>query len=265
MKIVYVLIALVAVGIVWSLEKKSGAVLSAQLDAMQQHSREREALLQERERLRHLQPGTEELAILQRSATEHGRMQRELAIRETPARRTPPAHLGVGEWLSPTAWKNQGQSTPAATVETTLWAAAGGDIASFKRLLQLDDPVRAKAEEILLHLPPASRGLYPSPEDLIAAFTTKAIPLGDAQLVWQHQSGADDAVACVFVKNTESVALTPSPSQGPTEKIPPTAPPSIKTKSAYLSLRRIDGTWRVVVPMSAVDKIAKEISGPPGR
>ena len=151
-------------------------------------------------------------------------------------------------------------------METALRAAAGGDVASLKNLLQLDDAVPVRAGEVLAQLPEAARVFYASPEHLIAAFTTKAIPLGDAQLVWQHQSGPDDAVACVFVKNTDPGAIVLSPANsGPPEKIPPMAAPSNQTKLAYLSLRRIDDSWRVVVPLSAVEKIAKELGRPTPR
>lgn len=160
-------------------------------------------------------------------------------------------------------------------METALWAAAGGDIATLKDLLQLDGAVRAKAEEILARLPISSRAAYASAENLIAAFTTKSIPLGDAQLVWQHQPGPDEAVACVFLRNPDPslAAAPPRPSEIPesreeaiqrarlraANKIPPMAPPNHREMAAYLSLSHSDDGWRLVVPLSAVEKIAKEL------
>ena len=266
MKIILAVVASLTIGALWILEKMEAASLNRQVGVLRQHSGEIEALQRERERLHQFRLGTDELANLQHSAAEHTRIRRELAAGEKAVHRGPPAQLAIGQWLSPDAWKNRGQATPTMAVETALWAAAGGDVASLKNLLQLDDVVRVRAGEVLAQLPEAARVFYASPEHLIAAFTTKAIPLGDAQLVWQHQSGPDDAVACVFVKNTHpgTVVLSPANS-GPVEKIPPMAAPSNQTKLAYLSLRRIDDRWRVVVPMSAVEKIAKELGRPPPR
>ena len=266
MKFVLVVVVSLAIGVLWFLERTEGASLDREAGALRQHNRAIDALQRERDRLRELRPGVEELSNLQRSAAEHARIRRELVARETGEHRTPPAQLALGQWLSPAAWKNRGQATPTATVETTLWAAAGGDVASLNRLLLLDDAVRTRAGEVLAQLPETARALYPSSDQLIAAFTTKAIPLGDAQLVWQHQSGPDDAVACVFVKNTEpgNVVLSPA-NPGPPEKVPPGAAPNHQTKFAYLSLRRIDDHWRVVVPLSAVEKIAKELGQPVSR
>jgi hypothetical protein len=260
MKALLIIVAIVAAGAVIALEKLAGANLRAEIDVLQQHNREIDSLQRERERLQRLQPQAEELARLESAGTERDRLRRELLARKEPLPPTHPAALSVGEWLPPTTWKNRGQTTPAATVETVLWAAAGGDVARLRNMLELDPDVRVKAEEILTRLPEPSRALYPTPEHLIAAFTTKAIPLGDAQLVWQHQPTTDEAVACVFVKNTESVTPMHSPAaQGPMEKIPPMGPSNQKTVSAYLSLRRLDDDWKVVVPMSAVEKIAKAL------
>jgi hypothetical protein len=149
-------------------------------------------------------------------------------------------------------------------VETALWAAAGGDVARLRDLLQLDDAVRTRAGEVLARLPEAARASYLGPDDLVAAFTTKAIPLGDAQLVWLHESGPDDAVACVFVKNTNPVDRGPCRRRRDLRRtrFRPWRPRTKRPSQPYLSLRRIDDTWRVVVPMSAVENIAKELGWP---
>jgi hypothetical protein len=262
MKITLAVIATLALGALWTLESMDRAILQRQVGSLRQQKEDMDALQRERERLRAIKPGTEELSVLQRSAAEHAGIRRALSARAMDVLPGSPAQLAIGQWLSPTAWKNRGQDTPSATVETILWAAAGGDVASLKNLLLLDDAVRTKAGEVLAQLPEASRASYPGPDHLIAAFTTKAIPLGDAQLVWQHQSSPDDAVVCVFVRNTESAtAEGPLERPPPSEKVPPMAPSSNKTKSAYLSLRRIGDSWQVVVPMSAVENIAKELHG----
>ena len=211
---------------------------------------------------------------LRRESDEQSKLARDAVAREQPPR--PPvapeatlrhgssAALVFGEWLNPGALKNRGQATPTTTVETALWAAAGGDVATLPTMLHLDDTVRAKAESLLAQLPQTARAIYPSVEHLIAAFTTKAIPLGEAQLVWQHQHGPDDAVACVFIRNPDNRATPPSTAAVPptsTDKVPPMAPPDHRTRATYISLRRGDDGWRLVVPASAVASIAKEVGG----
>jgi hypothetical protein len=262
MKTLFTLAALIAVAIVWGYEKKSTAHLRVQIDALRLQSSEVDSLRREKERLQQLQPNAEELATLQREAAERARLQRELAAREEAQRNAPAPALKVGEWLPPSAWKNRGHANPTATVETTLWAAAGGDVARVKDMLQFDDRVRAKAEAILARLPEKARALYDSPEQFIAAFMTKSVPLGDAQLVWQHQEGPDDASVCVFVKDTDSSPAHIQPTverSGPIDLVPPMAPQNRKTRSAYMSLRRTEDGWRIVVPEPAVDKIAKDL------
>ena len=261
MKTLLTIVAIVAVGAVWAFEKVVETNLRAEMDALHLRNREIDSLQRERERLQRLQPQVQEWATLEGFGAERDRLRGDLSTRKDPPRQPQPTALSIGEWLAPTSWRNRGQTTPAATVETVLWAAAGGDVGRLRNILQLDAPVRLKAEEILARLPQASRALYPTPEHLIAAFTTKAIPLGDAQLVWQHQPTTDKAVACVFVKNPEPAAPAQPPSaQGLVDKVPPMAPPYQHTRSAYLSLRRLDDEWRVVVPMSAVEKIAKDLA-----
>lgn len=279
MKTLIFIVAIAGIGIVWTLNRIATTELQTRIALARQESVEVASLQRERERLQRLRQETEEQAARERAAAELARAQQEQAVRAKPAQRPPASTLTVGEWLPPAGWKNRGQATPTAAVETALWAAAGGDVAALQSMLQLDESVRAKADAIRASLPAGSRATYASAEHLIAAFTTKAIPLGDAQLVWQHQSGPDDAVACVFVKNpdasTASVPATPLPTVIPESreealqrasrrdpnKIPPMAPPSQKTIATYLSLRRIDDGWRLVVPVSAVEKIAKELGG----
>ena len=264
MKLLLFTVSLVSVAVVWMFSRMTTADLRAQVDLARQQNAEMTTLQREHDRLQRLQREAEESTRRERAAVELARARKALAVPSPTVPREALSALTLGEWLPTSAWKNRGQATPLATVETALWAAAGGDIATLKDTLQLDDSVRAKADAILARLPESSRAIYPSPEHLIAAFTSKSLPLGDAQLVWQNQPGPDDAVACVFVKNTDTSASPPSATSspnGPAEKIPPLGPPSAATRAAYLSLHRNETGWRLVVPLSAVDKIAQELSG----
>jgi hypothetical protein len=161
------------------------------------------------------------------------------------------------------AWRNRGQSSPSAALETTLWAAAGGDVTTMKTLLMLDGVARTQATELHARLSDETRSLYPTIEDLVAACTVKMIPAGEAQLVWQQNSGADVAVACIVLNDLATpAASSASLPRIRNEKDPPTQPSKKKLSSAYLSLRRTTNGWQLVVPPSAIEKIAKELRAP---
>ncbi len=58
--------------------------------------------------------------------------------------------LRPGTWTPAAAWKNQGQATPEAAVETMLWAAAGGDLSALKNTLALAPDARVERQQIYL-------------------------------------------------------------------------------------------------------------------
>ena len=259
--------AVAALAVFWVINHLTTITLREEIVQRRHERAELEALRQERERLERRRLDAD--LIAKKQAVTSDRARREPVNPEHPAPRPPAAKLTVGEWLPPAAWKNRGSLTPTATVETTLWAAAGGDLTTLKNLFQLDDAVRAKADAIRIQLPENSRALYPSAEHLIAAFTTKSIPLAEAQLVWHHANGPDEAVACVFLRqpdtSTNSTEPPASAVSGPIDKAPPMAPPNPKTSAMYLALQRSDEGWRLVVPASAVERIARELNLPPAK
>lgn len=77
---------------------------------------------------------------------------------------------------------DEGRSTPRSTIATLLWPAAGGDLAAFQNAIEFDDAARAAARAWFETLPPATRSLYATPEDLVASATIKNIPATTAQL-----------------------------------------------------------------------------------
>ena len=95
----------------------------------------------------------------------------------------------------------------------------------------------------------------------MAAFTAKAIPMGDAQLVWQQQSGPDEAAACVWINNPapiSSVEIAEAP--GPADKAPPMQPANPNRSEALIAMRRFDDGWRLIVPEYAIDRLARELA-----
>jgi hypothetical protein len=279
MKTILLLATCVVIGVIWGRDRMAAARLRAEVDALRQENSALPTARNERERLRALQVETAQRVQRERETAE--RMAREAAAAAVTGHTRQSAALTVGEWRAPTSWQNRGQATPAATIETALWAAGGGDLAALQKLLQIDDAVRAKADAIRARLPDAARAAYPTAEHLIAAFATKSLPLGEAQLVWNHQPSADEACACLFVKNPEFVP-SPLPAESPPPmtreaaiaraeatrearakgKQPPAAPLNDATRTLYVTLRRSESAgWQLTVSPGAVDKIAKELSG----
>lgn len=270
MKPTLFVLVLVALAAAWVVEKSSAARLASEIETHRMQQREFARLQRERDRLRALLPSAEELETLSRDAAEHARVQHEIDL-QTTKHAAPMPTLPVGEWTSAGDWKSRGQATPHATVETALWAAAGGDVAALKSLFSLPVETRTQAEALFAGLPATSRALYASPEDLIAAFTIKNIPVGEAQVVWFNETGPDDATVGLFLKNppnppeSATPASTPAAPADPRDRPPPTLRADGRTAEAFLSLHRDGEVWRLVVPPSAVNKIAKELTATASR
>lgn len=284
MKTTLFIAGLVALVATWAVERHSAAQLVLEITAQREQQRELANLQRERDRLRALQPSADELESLRRVPAEHTQLQHAIA-EQTAAPATRPPGLPMGDWTPAGEWKNRGHATPHAAVETALWATAGGDVSTLKNLLILADPTREQAAALLTRIPESSRSLYATPEDLIASFTIKNVPVGEAQLVWFNQISDDDATACVFLRNqpmpgenikTEAAPSSPQPpltreeaaqaaAQRKAERAanpdraPPSAPDNHRSSETYLSLHRDADGWRLVVPPSAVATIAKEL------
>lgn len=256
MKIRLLMLVLTVLAVTWSIARFATTRLEAQRLTAFYENEQLELLLRERARLQQRLGD-----VSNTTAHSHLAARPEPVATDTaPIDESIPSVLEPGEWRSPSDWRDRGRRTPNATVETLFWAAAGGDAGRLVDILELDDSAQLKAEALLAGLPEPARATYPSPKHLVAAFTIRAIPLNDAQLVWQHQSGADEAVACMFMRNTEPPPSTSAiQADLSAEKVPPMTPPNEKVRLAYLSLRRSADGWRFVVPVSAIDKIASDL------
>jgi len=270
MKTILLATAFVVLAAAWSIERLSATRLAIEVDTRRGQVRELTELRRERDRLRTLQPSIDELASLRLAAAGRAPLQIQPAAPETASTLSHPP-LPLGDWSPAREWQNRGRATPHATIETTLWAAAGGDTGTLKNLLSLTEETRTQADALLARLPASARTLYASPEDLIAAFTIKNIPIGEAQLVWLNENGADDATACVFLKKPPTAVGSPAPAPSqpagvdPRDRPPPALPADGRTMFAVLSLHREDDAWHLVVPPSAVNRIAKELAAAPTR
>lgn len=298
MKTIVFLVALATTAALWWGERLASARLEIDLQARKAEAHDAVVARREQDRLRALQPSDAELKVLRRAGSEHARFKAALAA-EAATAPTSSAKLDLGDWRPATSWRNRGQATPTAALETALWAAAGGDIETLKNLLSIGADTRQKAEGLLARLPADARARYATVEDLIAEMTVKNVPLGAAQLVWFNQQSEDAATACVFLDKQSTPAI---PSGGLVAGLPPetvaaaaAAPPPVITPAmraaaiaraaqlkaeraahpelrapsgpdnsrgieTYLALQRDGASWRLVVPPSAIDGFAKELN-----
>ncbi len=277
-------LVMLALGATWWLQRLSAAHLEAAIDAQRRQARALSAELRERDRLRAQQPGDQDWRDLQHTAGERGRLQALLDAQATP-QAVAISQLPLGEWSPATRWRNRGQATPQAALETALWAAAGGDVASLRQTLFFGEETRTKAEALLAQLSSAARERYATSEDLVAEFTVKSIPLGWAQLVWFNQNGEDTATAGLFLQHTApgdaaAAPATPPPPLTRDEAVrlaaqrkaereanpdrpPPQTTDDRKGSVIYITFQRTNDDWHLVVPPDAIDKIAKDLNGAP--
>jgi hypothetical protein len=71
--------------------------------------------------------------------------------------------------------RNAGQGTPAAALQTLLWAAMKGDDPLMARIIGWEESVRPKAQALIDRLPVETRALYPTPEAMTALVFTRHI------------------------------------------------------------------------------------------
>lgn len=77
-------------------------------------------------------------------------------------------------------FENVGRATPAAAIQTLIWAAMKGDDPSVIASLSLMADAREEAQQLWAHLPESSRAKYPAPENLAALVVTGEILRADA-------------------------------------------------------------------------------------
>ena len=256
MKNILFSIALALLGLAWLGEKFSARQMAAELIHLHQQRTEEASLLRERDRLSQRLNDAEIGKETQQAQP--------APAKSTSAVKPGPSLLAtmpLGDWVGVRGCGFRVQATPQASIESALWAAAGGDVATLKKLLFVSDETGTAAATLLASLPASSRMAYQEPDELISALTIKRIPLGEAQLVWLNQNGPDNATACVFIKeplnpisNNDSAPVAPEGGSSP-----PQLAPDNKTVTAYLSLQRDGNRWRLVVPPTAIGALERDL------
>ena len=127
MKRIVTFIVLGVVGLAWIGEKVSANRMADELARLRQQSDQLSDLRRDRDRL------------MQRLRTAERRSARKPEESTTIPPKTEgrlkaagQAGLPLGDWVNVRAWDFRGQATPQATIESALWAAAGGDVAKLR-------------------------------------------------------------------------------------------------------------------------------------
>lgn len=227
--------------------------LQARLQLAALDQRELAALIAQRERLTSAQIPSAQLRLLRADRAAVNRLRGEMEmLKQRVAPKSivepeAPAPVSAASTLAPPTvtegpvsgdfLRDAGRATPAAALETALWAATGGDVETLGSTLLLDAEARTRAEQILATLPAAARDQYRTPEHLVAALTVKDIPLNGLFIMAPKK---DEPTG------TRILARMPGPDG--------------KLRTVAISLRQNGSEWQLVVPASAVEKYGRMLA-----
>jgi len=142
-------------------------------------------------------------------------------------------------------WKNVGRATPAAAVQTALWAAAGGDLNTLSGMVNLNAESQAKVEAALAGLPDQIRASLGTPERMMAMLAMKDLPLSSMQAM---QVSAPLEGPGISVNPDVAVVLLKLQSADGA------------TKSTKLTLRQGSTGWGFDVSSDVVDKYLRAVA-----
>lgn len=151
-----------------------------------------------------------------------------------------PARFTAGSVVPADQWRNAGTGTPQATLETVLWAAAGGDIDVFaKSITYMTSADEAAARGLFNALPAKDREQYQNPERLLAALTVPDVGTIQAEVSeWKEIEGLGGEM--VIVSGSFST-------------------PERRVANSILPfLRRPDG-WKLVVTSPVIARYANQL------
>jgi hypothetical protein len=226
----------VAAGGWWAFERNANARLQLQLAALQERAGVLAKLQEEQIRLRTLQTSPEEVMRLQREIADRAALAEAAARAEVERANRP---WPVGDWAGPESWSNRGQATPERALETTLWAASGGELKTLKGILTFEEKSLATAGEILRRQSGAAWTDY-QPDDLLTLLAARDVPLEPIQLYARTRHDDDTITDSTFFKMADG-----------------------RIQLSHLTFHREDGIWKLRVPDIAVKAMANELAGIP--
>ena len=227
-------LALAAGAAIW-LQRQAAAQLRDEIVFLREQNRELARLRAENQRLAAALPPAAELEALRADHAAVVRLRGEIEktkvnVQARERALIPPPLIPASEW------KNAGRATPAAAVETFLWAAARHDTDAVAAMLGFDAQLRPAVDQFFAAIPEAMRTQYGTVERLVAQSLTKNLPLAAMSIAEEKQTDADNVALVVRLQNDA----------GGTKEIP-------------VSMHRGDDGWRLAVPARAVQTVANEI------
>lgn len=250
------MIAALAVAVIALLgwQRQTADALREEIARQRDQAEERARLKAANQRLVAAQPTVEQLEELlaKQTALEQLRSQiaavhrrEEEAGRAATAQRLAGAERNVairslkGNSLTVEQWQNAGQATPDAAFQTTLWAAAAGDIDTLAEILVFDPEVKSRAAETFARLPEPLRNDLGTPERLVALMTALDVPLGSASILAEFPAPTETRISALLID------------------------PEGNPKTAIFSLRADGDRWRLIVPANVARKYADTLRAPP--
>lgn len=263
--IVAVLVVGFATGLRWQLTQS--AELRRDADALHKQADERNRMEAEHARLVAIQPTQAELTALREDRAALEKLQQELQeLQKASAPASTQPDRQPTQPVLPTVpaaeWKSVGRATPAATIETLLWARAHGNVDVIAAGLVFEsERARARAESLLDSLPPEWGAHLGSPERLIALLAARdggydslssmqivAERPVDAEFLDGYKTQHPDVTNVSFVSvnlHRESEAGTQRPTAS-------------RQRRSLMMQRSFDG-WKLVVPAAIVDSYAEKL------
>lgn len=133
--------------------------------------------------------------------------------------------------------KNLGRGTPAAGLETALWAATGGDVDALAGSLTFNPEGRARADQWFASLTPDVRQQYGTPEKVIALLMARdAAGLTGMQVLGQKELTAQDTALRIRFASESN------------------------TKDDNLVMHRTGDGWRMLLNDKTVESMARKLA-----
>jgi hypothetical protein len=217
----------------------------AELEVLRDRQGEMARLRAERARLQAQQVSDAELERLRADRAAIRRLQSEVSAVRTSAETKQQAaaaraaeRFAVGQAMPSGEWKNAGAATPAAALETVLWAAAGGEVAALAQRIQFDVAGKRAADALFESLSPAEKAKHAGPAHFLAFLSIRDVPVGTATV--QSWPQAPDYV--------QPVGLS-------------LAAEGTKSRNVTLVFQRVGAEWKLRATEAAVAKYAAALQG----
>jgi hypothetical protein len=141
----------------------------------------------------------------------------------------------------PESWRNVGRGSPSAAIETTLWAAQGGDVQHLAEGLLLGPGGASQARALLNRLPTSLRSDITTPEQLVALLMAGQPPQESIVVPEQGEETAGEKGA---------------------RRVVTLVRPDGEQRKASVVAVKVDDRWKLVVPDPVVGTYLQAVTGP---